>query len=125
MNVLYCMMCFSPFVPDLRARHAFGYVCCFIVSTHLLVNLLLITISTAQELKVRLRIWLAKRKLQQQRIKNAVKIKSRNHILREAIYNFSIYSFEDSSQLNSGSENDSDDSDLEIIVEEEGDSSSS
>ena len=52
MCVLYCMICFSPFVPDIRARQAMGYFCCMIVSFHLAINLLLITFSTLQQLKL-------------------------------------------------------------------------
>jgi len=39
MFVLYNMMCFSPFVPDLNAKQVTGYFCCFIVASHLLLNL--------------------------------------------------------------------------------------
>ena len=39
MCVLYCMICFSPFVPDLKAKQVVGYICCFVVSLHLAINL--------------------------------------------------------------------------------------
>jgi hypothetical protein len=31
MMVLYCMICFSPFVPDPIARYKMGFFCCFIL----------------------------------------------------------------------------------------------
>jgi hypothetical protein len=42
MFVLYTMICFSPFVPDLKAKQLMGYFCCLIVGTHLFLNLYLI-----------------------------------------------------------------------------------
>jgi hypothetical protein len=53
MCVLYCMICFSPFVPDIKVRQAVGYFCCLIVSLHLAINLLLISFSTMQQLKLK------------------------------------------------------------------------
>ena len=60
MCVLYCMVCFSPFVPDIKARQIFGYICCIIVLIYLAVNLFLISHSSVQELKPRLKLWLAR-----------------------------------------------------------------
>ena len=42
MMVLYTMICFSPFVPDLHARYTVGFFCMFLVSLHLGINLSLI-----------------------------------------------------------------------------------
>ena len=39
MMVMYCIFCFSDFVPDPQARSSIGFVCCSIVSLHLLANL--------------------------------------------------------------------------------------
>ena len=63
MCVLYCMICFSPFVPDLGARQVVGYFCCLIVSMHLAVNLYLILGSQANGVILSLKIWLARRRL--------------------------------------------------------------
>ena len=63
MCVLYCMICFSPFVPDLGARQVVGYFCCLIVSMHLAVNLYLILGSQAIGVILSLKIWLARRRL--------------------------------------------------------------
>ena len=63
MCVLYCMICFSPFVPDLGARQVVGYFCCLIVSMHLAVNLYLILSSQANGVILSLKIWLARRRL--------------------------------------------------------------
>jgi hypothetical protein len=83
MSVLYCMICFSPFVPDMRARVVVGYLCCLIVSIHLAVNLYLILSSQAHALILRLKLCLARRRLSKQRIKNKVLFKSRKHTLKE------------------------------------------
>jgi hypothetical protein len=42
MCVLYTMICFSPFVPDINAKQIMGYFCCIIVAGHLTFNLYLI-----------------------------------------------------------------------------------
>lgn len=63
MFVLYCMICFSPFVPDIRAKVLVGYFCCLIVSIHLAVNLFLILSSQAREFILRLKLLLARRRL--------------------------------------------------------------
>ena len=42
MFVLYNMICFSPFVTDMKAKQGMGYFCCLIVAGHLLFNLYLI-----------------------------------------------------------------------------------
>ena len=39
MFVMYTIICFSPFVPDLEVKHGIGYICMAIISIHLLVNL--------------------------------------------------------------------------------------
>jgi hypothetical protein len=36
---LYCMMCFTDFVPDVETQFNLGWVCCFIVTFHFLLNL--------------------------------------------------------------------------------------
>jgi hypothetical protein len=63
MCVLYCMICFSPFVPDLGARQVVGYFCCLIVSMHLAVNLYLILSSQAKGVILSFKIWLARKRL--------------------------------------------------------------
>jgi len=39
MLVLYNMICFSPVVTDYEAKHKIGYFCCFVVASHLFINL--------------------------------------------------------------------------------------
>jgi hypothetical protein len=63
MFVLYTMICFSPFVPDMNAKQLIGYFCCFVVASHLLINIYLILGTQAQGLKLHLKFWLARRKL--------------------------------------------------------------
>jgi len=38
MFVVYNMLCFTPFVPDIEVRHRLGYVVCVIVSINILFN---------------------------------------------------------------------------------------
>ena len=88
MCVLYCMICFSPFVPNLGARQIVGYACCLLVSIHLALNLFLILASSVLGLKVKIRLWLARFRLKRQRAQNAIKIKSRKRTLKNAILNY-------------------------------------
>ncbi len=37
--IMYIMMCFTDFVPDLQTQYGIGYVACILVVGHLLVNL--------------------------------------------------------------------------------------
>jgi len=67
MFVLYNMICFSPFVPDLNAKQLIGYFCCFVVASHLLLNLYLILSTSIYGLKVKAMLWLARRKLAKQK----------------------------------------------------------
>jgi len=39
MVMLYCFMCFTDFVPDVRTRNKVGIVACLTAGSHLLVNL--------------------------------------------------------------------------------------
>jgi hypothetical protein len=59
------MICFSTFVTDLNAKQLIGYFCCFVIASHLLLNLYLILSTSIFELKVKTMLWLARRKLAQ------------------------------------------------------------
>jgi hypothetical protein len=85
MCVLYCIICFSPFVPDIRARQVMGYVCCLLVSIHFALNLYLILASSLSVLKIKVRFWYALKRQQWQREQNRIKLKSRKHALRDNI----------------------------------------
>jgi hypothetical protein len=65
MSVLYSMICFSSFVPDLNAKQLIGYYCCFVVASHLLLNLYLILSTSIYGFKLKTQLWLAHRKLAQ------------------------------------------------------------
>lgn len=86
MCLLYCMICFSPFVPDIRTRQIIGYISCLLVLIHLALNLYLILASLFIELKVKVRLWYALKRLQWQRELNRIKIKARKHTLRDNIF---------------------------------------
>ena len=80
MFILYNMICFSTFVTDLNAKQLIGYFCCFVVASHLLLNLYLILSTSIYGLKVKVMLWLARRKLAKQKLRNSIKIKSRKRI---------------------------------------------
>jgi len=63
MMVLYCMICFSPFVPDPIARYKMGFFCCFIVTLHLVVNLGIIGSGSFRQLLFKYRLWRARKAL--------------------------------------------------------------
>ena len=39
MMIVYTMICFTPLVPSIEAKMKVGYVSCFLVSLHFIVNL--------------------------------------------------------------------------------------
>ena len=49
--VMYCMMTFSDAVPQVETQSLFGYVCCFLVLVHLMINLFFILWGTLKHLK--------------------------------------------------------------------------
>lgn len=51
MLVLYNMICFSNFVPDVNSRYTIGFFCVFIVGLHLVFNLFLILFTNFKKLK--------------------------------------------------------------------------
>lgn len=51
MMVLYTMICFSPFVPDLSARYQVGWFCIFLVGLHLALNLGLILFGSFKKVR--------------------------------------------------------------------------
>jgi hypothetical protein len=63
MFVLYNMICFSQFVSDINAKQLIGYFCCFIIASHLLLNLYLILSTSIFGLKIKVLLWFARRKL--------------------------------------------------------------
>ena len=116
MSVLYCTICFSPFVPDVKARVAVGYACCLIVSIHLAVNLYLILRSMVISLKTKARLWYALQRQIWQRQQNRIKIKLRKHALKDAILSFNEKFHEE--VIHMTDIEDSSQSSLEIVEEE-------
>jgi len=51
MFVIYNMMCFTPFVPDIEVRHNLGFFVCAIVAINILVNFSVIGIVPFRSLK--------------------------------------------------------------------------
>jgi len=80
MMVMYCIFCFSDFVPDPQARSSIGFVCCSIVSLHLLSNLYLMGKEMVLEnIKIG-KFFFAKRRMRKQRPVNKTKYSKRTHI---------------------------------------------
>ncbi len=69
MFMLYSMISFSPFVPDIETRFKMGYFCCFVEAFSLAVNMWLIMRSSARSLILRVRIWFAKKDLSLMQVK--------------------------------------------------------
>ena len=63
MFVLYCTICFSPFVPDIEVKFLIGYISCITVVAHLCVNLAYITTTTIKMFIYFIRVNCAKRGL--------------------------------------------------------------
>lgn len=63
MFVLYNIICFSPFNSNQDAKQGIGYFCCMIVASHLIFNLYLILSTQVLDIRMKAKIWLARRKL--------------------------------------------------------------
>jgi hypothetical protein len=55
--VLYTMMLFSDFVPEIDMRFNIGYASIAIVSLHLFVNLILILVSVGRKIVLKIKNW--------------------------------------------------------------------
>jgi hypothetical protein len=60
MFMLYNMICFSPFVPDIEARFKMGYFCCVLEALALAVNICLITTESFKAIILELKVFYAK-----------------------------------------------------------------
>jgi hypothetical protein len=63
MLVLYNMISFSPFVPDIETRFKMGYFCCIVEAAALSANLWLIMSSNLKSIIFNVRLWFAKKHL--------------------------------------------------------------
>lgn len=57
MLVMYCLMCFTDFVPDEDARALMGTVCQVLVYSHIVFNLSFTSIDFVLDLKLRYKRW--------------------------------------------------------------------
>jgi hypothetical protein len=60
--IMYTMMCFTDFVPDLETQYGIGYVACSLVAGHLLVNLAIMLTTSFKLLTLRFKRFLILRK---------------------------------------------------------------
>jgi len=79
MFVMYSILCFSPFVPDIGARSKIGFFCCIVVALHLLANLSIILLAMARDVKIKVKFFFARKKLRRDRASNLIAIKTRKH----------------------------------------------
>jgi len=54
-STLYCMICFTDFVPIVEMQVNIGWVCCLIVSLHLAFNMFIIMKSNISQLLLRIK----------------------------------------------------------------------
>jgi len=80
MIVMYCFFCFSDFVPDPQARSSIGFVCCSIVSLHLLSNLYFIGKEIVLESLKNYKFYSARKRMRKQRPVNKTKYIERTNI---------------------------------------------
>ena len=69
MQVLYTMICFSPFVPEIETRYLVGFWCIVLVSFHLILNMSMICYASLKRAKFDIQLWFAKKKLTKFRAK--------------------------------------------------------
>ena len=77
MFVMYNVMCFSPFLPDLQTRSNMGFFCCIVVAFHLIVNLYFIGSEMIRDAVINFKFFRARRHLRRQRPKLLALIKTR------------------------------------------------
>ena len=61
MCMLYNMICFSPFVPDIETKFKMGYFCCFVEALALAINLWLIMSNSIGGVLIKVRLYFAKK----------------------------------------------------------------
>lgn len=77
MMILYNVVCFSSFVPDPQAKEKMGYICCFIVALQVAVSLQIIIRTTIAGALFKIRLYLHRKRLFAQKVKNRELIKGR------------------------------------------------
>ena len=78
MFVMYTILCFSPFVPDVQVRFSIGYICVGAILSHLAVNFVIIGIQTYQEMRMKWIKRFAKRTYKKNRLLHKQKIKKQH-----------------------------------------------
>jgi hypothetical protein len=77
MMILYTVVSFSSFVPDVQAKEKMGYICCIIVALQVAVSLQIIIRTTIAGAIFKVRLLLHRRKLVAQKAKNREILKGR------------------------------------------------
>jgi hypothetical protein len=81
MIMLYNMICFSPFVPDIEARFRMGFFCCVVEALALALSILFIIRESLKSIILKLRIWFAKSEKRKLRIKY-LRARAKGNVMR-------------------------------------------
>jgi hypothetical protein len=81
MIMLYNMICFSPFVPDVEARFRMGYFCCVVEALALALSIFFIMSESLKAIILKVRIWFAKSEKRKLRIKY-LRARARGNVMR-------------------------------------------
>jgi len=77
MMVMYHLVCFTPFVPDLKVRFMLGYTVSAVICLHLLVSLVILAKATYKDLRMKNRIRIATKGHAEQRKELQDRLKER------------------------------------------------
>jgi len=94
MMVMYHIICFTPFVPEVEVRFKLGYLVCAIISSHLVVSLAILLKTNARIIRMKRRMYKAnkenskfrsdlKEKWEERRAKREQKRKDRKERLKK------------------------------------------
>ncbi len=65
---LYTMMCFTNFLPDQMMQFNVGYASCFLVVTHLIINLSIMVMGSTHQVVLKLKRFFYQRKLKTKKL---------------------------------------------------------
>ena len=82
MLILYTMLCFTPWVPQIETKMKVGYLSCFFVCLHFIVNLYIMTRSSIKGTIISCRIYSAKKAMKKKspEIRNKLDQARRNYL---------------------------------------------
>ncbi len=60
--IMYTMMCFTDFVPEIETQYKVGYISCGLVVSHLLINISIMLKTSIKQIVMRIKRWIMLRK---------------------------------------------------------------